>query len=148
MHRFHNSVFGRILEILPCRDTFVVCADTLDGMIWIDEFQLKRLYIGNAKTPEQRVNKRAFQSFIEKNPQVDAIFRYVRSKQGASPQNLQVSKTIYNYQLEPDDARVDFEEGQYMAYNRMQSQLDKFFIEGTVFAPNTKVLNNFSCRYV
>lgn len=143
LHRFHSSVFGRVLEILPCRDTFVVCADTLDGTIWIDEFQLKRLYINNAKTPEQRVNKRAFQSFLEKNPQVDAIFRYVRSKQGVSPQNLQISKTIYKYQLEPDEADVVFEEGQFMAYNRMKGVLDNFFVEGTVFASNKGLSNNF-----
>ena len=130
LHRFHNSVFGRIIEILPCRDTFVVCADTLDGLVWIDEYQLKRLYINNAKTPEQKANKRVLQSFLWNYPQVDAVFRYVRSKQTGSPQNLQVSKTIYKSQIEPDEACVEFEEGQFMCYNSMKRQLDKFFIEG------------------
>ena len=90
LQSYDEATFNEIIEILPCGQTFVVKVKTANTTLWIDETQLKKVYLGkqNQKMPFQEKNRKVFNEFLAQSDKADAVIRYVRSKRSHPPHEL------------------------------------------------------------
>ena len=94
LESFPEATFNEIIQILPCGQTFVVEVKTANTTLWIDENQLKKVYLGkqHQKMPFQEKNRKVFNHFLAQNYKADAVIRYVRSKRSHPPPELDLKR--------------------------------------------------------